>query len=74
DGSSTDTAMIASGKSAKAAHSWGEAGTYEVRIMATDSNGGKSEWSASKKVTIAKASRPVPRASAKAAGQQSETK
>lgn len=74
DGSSTDTAMIASGKSAKAAHSWCEAGTYEVRIMATDSNGGKSDWSASKKVTISKASRPTPRASAKAAGKQSETK
>jgi len=74
DGSSTDTAMIASGKSAKAAHSWSEAGNYEVRIMATDSNGGKSDWSASKKVTIAKASRPTPRASAKAASQQSGMK
>jgi hypothetical protein len=74
DGSSTDSSLIASGKSAKATHSWGEVGTYEVRIMATDSNGGKSGWSASKKVTVTKATRPVPRASAKAASQQSGTK
>ncbi|MDD4094388.1 MAG: PKD domain-containing protein, partial [Methanothrix sp.] len=52
DGESTKTAFLQSGTSARAAHVWDKAGTYTVKIMATDSIGATSKWSASKNVVI----------------------
>lgn len=72
DGESTKTAFLKSGISARAAHVWGKAGTYTVKIMATDSIGAASKWSASKNVviksTIQRASLKSARKTAKGSG------
>jgi hypothetical protein len=52
DGEKTTTAFLTSGVSARVAHVWKEAGEYRVRVLATDSIGASSKWSASKTVTI----------------------
>ena len=52
DGSSQETDSLASGALARAGHSWSRAGTYQIRIKATDSSGEDSLWSSSKKVKI----------------------
>ncbi len=57
DGTTTKTDFLDSGVEAKAGHAWSAAGTYEVRAMATDSQGGSSDYSPSKRVEIL-ASRP----------------
>lgn len=57
DGSTTKTGLVNSGTSAAASHTWSLAGTFPVRIKATDSNGAESLWSLNKKVTIRSASR-----------------
>ena len=55
DGQTTTTDFRTSGLSARASHTWSEAGTYSVRVRATDSSGAQSPWSVAKKVIIKKA-------------------
>jgi hypothetical protein len=52
DGEITETTLATSGISMRASHAWSQAGAYEVRIMATDSNGATSGWSMPKKVVM----------------------
>ncbi|HLC42881.1 MAG TPA: putative Ig domain-containing protein, partial [Methylomirabilota bacterium] len=52
DGTTTVTALAASGTSVSASHSWSAAGTYGVRVMATDALGVSSGWSPSLAVVI----------------------
>jgi hypothetical protein len=52
DGSTSTTDLLNSDKRAKAAHVWSKAGTYEVRVMATDDTGASSPWSDEMRVTI----------------------
>ncbi len=52
DGNTAQTGLVASGKSARMLHTWSRAGTYQVRVMASDSNGASSLWSPFKKVII----------------------
>jgi hypothetical protein len=65
DGNSTRTGLLNSGISARMPYSWSQAGTYLVRVMATDSNGASSLWSYPKKVTIKKSVRSKDSAAAK---------
>jgi hypothetical protein len=44
-----------SGLSARASHVWSGAGSYSVRVQATDGSGAQSAWSAAKTVIIKKA-------------------
>lgn len=53
DGSQNTTGWVASGTSASLSHAWPTAGTYSVRVMATDRKGAVSEWSAATPVTVA---------------------
>jgi PKD domain len=57
DGSTSKTNLINSGTSVRMPHTWGLAGTYSVRVMATDSNNAVSPWSSSKTVKVYNASR-----------------
>ncbi len=52
DGSTSATALMASGMKATGSHLWSAAGTYYVKAKATDSRGASSEWSLAKAVTI----------------------
>lgn len=52
DGTKSDMGPIASGRSIIAGHSWSGAGTYQVKVLADDGNGGKSGWSKSLAVKI----------------------
>jgi len=52
DGERTTTAFLPSGTSAHTAHVWNKAGEYTVKVLATDSLGAASGWSASKTVVI----------------------
>jgi hypothetical protein len=52
DGSTSQTEMIKSGTLAQMPHSWSQAGTYQIRVMARDKNNAKSLWSAGKAVRI----------------------
>ena len=52
DGTTSETDYVHSGTSASVSHSWSEAGTYDVRVKATDSGGASSEWSSFKTVTM----------------------
>jgi hypothetical protein len=59
DGSTqTTTEIVNSGTVTSAAHTWGTAGSYPVKAMATDEHGVSSGWSAAITVTIAQANRP----------------
>jgi hypothetical protein len=58
DGKSSASGLINSGTAASVSHSWDRAGTYNVRVNATDSRGGKSAYSAPKSVVISAANRP----------------
>ncbi len=58
DGDSTVTGFYASGATANASHTWASAGTYNVRVKATDSNGSTSSWSSSLPVNISLANQP----------------
>jgi hypothetical protein len=52
DGSTMQTNLVNSGTAVRVPHTWSLAGTYQVRVMATDSNGASSLWSSSKKMII----------------------
>jgi len=47
------TSLVNSGTAASVSHSWGTAGKYQVKAMATDSKGASSGWSSPLAVTIA---------------------
>ena len=52
DASTSQTEMVKSGTLVQMPHSWSQAGTYQVRVMAKDGNDAESLWSASKAVKI----------------------
>ncbi len=52
DGTESNTPLINSGVAASANHTWSKAGTYKIRIIATDSKGASSEWSKPLNITI----------------------
>ena len=45
DGKTSVTRSVKQGTTAGLYHSWGKAGTYQVKVMATDSKGASSVWS-----------------------------
>ncbi len=51
DKAKSNTSFINSGEATSANHTWCKAGTYEIRVMATDSKGATSRWSESLCVT-----------------------
>ena len=54
DGKTSTTSFVNSGTSASASHTWKRAGTYRVKVMATDSKSATSiSWSSSLAVKIA---------------------
>jgi hypothetical protein len=57
DGTQTETKFVPSGAPAEASHSWGKAGRYSVKVMATDSKNASSGWSQPLSVNVFK---PVP--------------
>ena len=52
DGRTSVTRLVKPGTIAGLFHSWGRAGTYQVKVMATDSKGASSVWSSQMVVTI----------------------
>jgi hypothetical protein len=52
DGKTSVTRSVKSSASASSSHTWGKAGTYRIRVMATDSKGATSIWSSRLVVTI----------------------
>lgn len=58
DETTSETALVSSGTSASASHSWSDAGNYRITAMATDSKGISSEWSLPLAVAIRNANRP----------------
>jgi len=52
DGVTSVTRSVKSGTSASSSHTWGKAGTYQIKVMATDSKGASSVWSSRLVVTI----------------------
>ena len=52
DGKTSVTRLFKPGTNAGLFHSWGKAGTYQVRVMATDSKGASSVWSSQMVATI----------------------
>ena len=52
DGTFTTTSYWKSGNLGRAAYAWSTAGTYQVRVMATDTTGNSSGWSAPLTVAI----------------------
>ena len=52
DGTTSETSLVNSGTAASASHTWGAAGTYLVKAMATDSLGATSGWSNTLSATI----------------------
>jgi hypothetical protein len=74
DASTSQTEMVNSGSLVQMPHSWSQAGTYQVRVMARDENDAKSLWSTSKAVKIYAATartkdRPAAGAKTEKAGQ-----
>jgi hypothetical protein len=57
DNSTSKTNLVNSGTSVRMPHAWSLAGTYAVRVMATDHNDAASIWSASKTVKVYDVSR-----------------
>jgi hypothetical protein len=57
DGSTSKTNLVNSGTTVRMPHAWSSAGTYSVRVMATDGNDAVSPWSATKTVKVSDASR-----------------
>lgn len=53
DGTSSTTEQVSSGATATASHTWTQAGTYAVKVRATDSEGSISAWSPALAVQIA---------------------
>jgi PKD repeat protein len=74
DGTTTQTDLANSGRSARMSHTWSQAGTYQVRVMATDSNGAASLWFSSKNVIIKESSQSTALADAKGTTAKSATK
>ena len=52
DGVTSVTRSVKSGISASSSHTWAKAGTYQIKVMATDSKGASSTWSSWLVVTI----------------------
>ncbi len=52
DGVTSVTRSVKSGTSASSSHNWGKAGTYQVRVTATDRKGASSVWSSRLVATI----------------------
>jgi len=52
DGKTSVTRSFKPGTNAGLFHSWGKAGTYQIRVMATDSKGASSVWSSQTTVSI----------------------
>jgi len=52
DGTTSETGFIESGQRVGFSHIWSKAGRYQVKAMATDSNGESSDWSNSQIVKI----------------------
>jgi len=52
DGVTSVTRSVRSGISASSFHTWGKAGAYQIKVMATDSKGASSVWSSRLVVTI----------------------
>jgi hypothetical protein len=52
DGARSETGYIVSGKSVRLSHAWSSGGTYMVMVMATDTDGAVSSWSAPLTVRI----------------------
>ena len=52
DGVTSVTRSVRSGTSASSFHTWGKAGAYQIKVMATDSKGASSVWSSRLVVTI----------------------
>lgn len=52
DGITSVTRSVKSGTSASSSHTWGKAGAYQIKVMATDSKGATSIWSSRLVVTI----------------------
>jgi len=59
DGSTSQTEMVKSGTSVQMTHSWSQAGTYQIRVMARDKNNAESLWSTGKAVRIYVAAAPT---------------
>lgn len=57
DGSTSQSKIVNSGTSVLMAHTWSQAGTYQVKVMATDSNNAASLYSTAKKAKIYASSR-----------------
>jgi len=55
DGTTSQTVFVNSGKNGRASHVWSRAGTYPVKVMATDSTGASSSWSMAITIRIASA-------------------
>ena len=58
DGETSETGFISSGSTQTSSHSWSGAGTYLVKVKATDSKGASSVWSGALTVTIDAANTP----------------
>ena len=52
DGVTSVTRSVRSGISASSSHTWGKAGAYQIKVMATDSKGATSVWSSRLVATI----------------------
>ena len=52
DGVTSVTRSVRSGTSASSFHTWGKAGAYQIKVMATDSKGASSVWSSQLVATI----------------------
>jgi hypothetical protein len=52
DGGNSTTILKSSGTTGSASHSWTRAGTYAVRVRATDSQGAVSAWSPALRVVV----------------------
>lgn len=57
DGIISETGYIGSGKSVRLSHAWSSAGNFRIRVMATDTDGAVSSWSATRSVRISSAAR-----------------
>jgi hypothetical protein len=52
DGTTANTGPVNSGTRSSASHAWSKAGTHQVNVMATESKGASSGWSAIRNVAI----------------------
>jgi hypothetical protein len=58
DGNKSTTDFVQSGSNASAFHTWGNEGTYRIKVIALDSNGGSSGWSDYLTITVIANSKP----------------